>query len=329
MIQVPARRRRPIPTALLLTGLLLTGLLLTGCSTPAETGRYSVTVITQRHHVVEDGDILIGDTVVAGGTVVLEDGAEHRGSVTVLDGGARIGGRIAGDLTVLGGTAALTGTGEITGDIVVAGGSLTRDPGAVVRGRVTEEANPAAALQRSREPRALAERAWWFLLRVAAMAGLAWLAARLAPRPMHRTAGAATGFPLVSAAPGALVLITALPLVASMIFTVVLIPVAGIVLLGLGASTVYGLLALGRGLGTRVLGRLERTWSTPAAAALGTGLLVAALQLIALLPVVGVASTGIVLTISVGAVFLTGFGLRPYTPPDEEADEGTAREARS
>ncbi|GEO96939.1 hypothetical protein KTU01_30620 [Kocuria turfanensis] len=129
MIQVPARRRRSILMVLVLTGLLLTGLLLTGCSTPAETGRYSATLITQRHHVVEDGDILIGDTVVAGGTVVLEDGAEHRGSVTVLDGGARIGGRIAGDLTVLGGTAALTGTGEITGDIVVAGGSLTRDPG--------------------------------------------------------------------------------------------------------------------------------------------------------------------------------------------------------
>jgi hypothetical protein len=316
----PTRRLRPLL-------LLLLGLLVTGCSTPAETGRYSATLITQQHHVVEDGQVLLGDTVLAGGAVVVEEGAEHRGTVTVLAGEARISGRVAGDLTVLGGTATLTGTAELTGDVVSAGGSLTRDPGAVVRGSITEEPGPATVLERSREPRAPVEWALWSLLGVAAMAGLAWLAARLVPRPLHRTSVAATGFPVVSGALGTLVLITALPLMASMIFTLFLIPVAGIVLLGLGATAVYGLLATGRALGARIARRLGRTWSTPVAAALGTAVLVAALQAVGLVPFAGAAVTAIVVVVSVGAVFLTGFGLRPYTPPDDEIDDDGAQEA--
>ncbi|GAA1750875.1 polymer-forming cytoskeletal protein [Kocuria aegyptia] len=324
MIPAPARHLRPM-----LVILLLMGLLTTGCSTPVDTGRYSATLITQQHHVVEDGQILIGDTVVAGGRMTLEDGAEHRGSVTVLAGDTRISGRIAGNLTVLGGTAELTDTAEITGDVAAAGGTLTRAPGAVVRGNVTEEPNPTTVLERSRQPREPVERTLWFLTGVIVMAGLAWLTARLVPRPLHRTAAAATGFPVVSGALGALVLITALPLVASMIFTLFLIPVAGIVLLGIGATTVYGLLAIGRGLGVRIARRLGWTWPTPRTAALGTAVLVAGLQLIGLVPFAGVAVTGIVVVIAGGSVFLTGFGLRSYTPPDDEIDDGTVRGVRT
>ncbi|WP_298584643.1 polymer-forming cytoskeletal protein [uncultured Kocuria sp.] len=326
MTSAPTRRTCP-----LLLVLLLLGLLVTGCSAPADTGRYSVTLITQQHHVVDERQILVGDTVVAGGTVVVAEDAEHRGSLTVLAGEVRISGRVAGDLTVLGGTAALTGTAEITGDVAAAGGALTREPGTMVRGSVTEEPGPATVLERSRRSRAPAERALWSLAGVAVMAGLAWLAARLAPRPLHRTAAAATAFPVISGALGTLVLIAALPLVASMIFTLFLIPVAGIVLLGLGAITVYGLLAAGRALGDRILHRLGRTWSTPRAAALGTAVLVAALQVIGLVPVVGAVVTAAVLVTAVGAVLLTRFGLRPYTPPDDGTDDGTddggAREA--
>lgn len=112
-----------------------------------------------------------------------------------------------------------------------------------------------------------------------------------------------------------------------MIFTLFLIPVAGIVLLGLGAATVYGLLAVGRALGVRAARRLGRTWSTPVAAALGTAVLVAALQLIGLVPFAGAAVTGIVVVVAVGAGFLTGFGLRPYTPPDDGIDDGGALHA--
>jgi hypothetical protein len=262
-------------------------MLVAGCTAPAEPGRYSGTLVTQDRHVVEDGQTLVGSTVVVGGAVELEEGTEHRGSLTVLAGEVRIGGLVVGDLTVLGGRAVLEGTAEVTGDVVVAGGGLARDADAVVGGTLSEESNASVVLAApERAARDPVERMLWSLAGVAAMAGLAWLVGRLAPRPLRRTQAAATGFPVVSGALGALVLVTLLPLLASMVFTLFLIPVAVIVLVGMGLAATHGLLALGRGLGMRLVGLLGRSW-----------------------PMARVA-----------ALFLTGFGLRPYVPPPEEGD---------
>ncbi|MBB1029574.1 hypothetical protein G6027_01430, partial [Dietzia sp. SLG310A2-38A2] len=82
----------PVPTRYLRLLLLLLGGLLVAACAPTEPGRYSATLITQQHHVVEDGQVLVGDIVVVGGTVGLEGGAEHLGSVTVLAGEAWISG---------------------------------------------------------------------------------------------------------------------------------------------------------------------------------------------------------------------------------------------
>jgi hypothetical protein len=310
MTQVPTRSLRPLLLVLLLVAFV------SGCSTSPQTGRYSLTVVTQQDHTLQERESLVGDTVVAGGTLALREGAEHRGSVTILAGDVRIGGRVVGDLMVLGGTATLTGTAEITGDVTAAGGIVTRDPGALVRGDVTEEPGLDTVMQRSDDPRSPAESVLWSLAGVAVLAGLAWLVASLAPRPLHRTEAAATGFPVVSGALGGLVLITALPLMVSMVFTLILIPVAGIVLLGLAATAVFGVVATGYGVGIRVVRRLGWSWPTPRTAALGTAVLVTLLQLVGLVPVVGVALVGITLVVCVGAVFLTRFGLRWHTPPE-------------
>lgn len=313
MIRARARALRPLLV------LLLLGLFVAAC-TPGETGRYSLTLVTQQRHVVEDRQLLVGDTVVAGGTLVLAEGAEHRGSVTLLAGEVRVSGRVVGDLTVLGGEATLTATAEITGDAAAAGGTVLRDRGAVVRGSLTEEPGPGTVLQRSGEPRSPAEATLWFLVGIAIMTGLAWLTANLVPRPLERTQAAATGYPVVSGALGALALVTALPLGVTMVFTLFLIPVAGILLLALGGTAVFGLIALGRGVGIRVLRRLGRTWSTPRAAALGTAMLVTVLQLVGLVPLLGAAVLGLTVVVCVGAVLLTGFGLRWHTPPDDAVD---------
>lgn len=322
MTMVPARR--PFPMFLVLLWL---GLFVTGCGISGETGRHSVTLITQQHHVVESGQILIGDTVVIGGTLVLEEGTVHRGPVTVLAGETLISGQVMGDLSVLGGAATLTDTAEIAGDVAAAEGALTRDAEAVVRGAVTAAPNPAAALERSTQARTPVERALWFLTGVTVMAGLAWLTARLAPRPLRRTGAAATDFPVISGALGALVLISVLPLVVSMVFTLFLIPVAGVVLVGFGVAVLCGLLATGRALGVRIIRRLGWALSPPSAAALGTAVLIGGLQAIGLIPFLGALATGIVIVVSVGAVFLTGFGLRGYRPPDDEIEDRSARGA--
>lgn len=311
------------PRARLLVPVLV-GLLVSGCSSPAETGRWSATLITQNEHTVESGQTLLGDTLVAGGEVLVDQGAEHRGSLTVLAGQARIEGHLDGDLTVLGGSAVLADGAEITGDLAAAGGAVTQAPGAVVRGSISRSPDPPAVLGGSTPTRGPVDRLLRALAAVAVVAALAWLAARVVPRSLGRTQDAALRFPVVSGALGALVLVSVLPLVASMVFTLFLIPLAGIVLLGLAATTLYGLVALGQGLAGRVLRERGQPGRGPVAAALGTAVLVAALQVVALVPVVGVVMVATTVVVALGAAFLTGFGLRPYVPPDDAVEQAVA-----
>lgn len=46
-------------------------------------------------------------------------------------------------------------------------------------------------------------------------------------------------------------------------------------------------------------------------------MLVAGLQLVSLVPVVGAVLVSLVVVVAVGAGCLTGFGLRAYVPPDD------------
>lgn len=293
-------------------GLII--LLVAGCSTQVDTGRISVTVITHDRHVVETDRHLVGETYVIGGTMIVEEGAQHEGGLTVLAGEAQVAGRIVGDLTVLGGKAKIDGTAEITGDLTSSTGTVARAAGAAVHGQVSEESNPMAALGPIRDQSIL--EGWiWSLTVVGIAALLAWATARLAPHSLQRTAGALTSAPMVSGAMGLLVAITVLPLLASLIFTLVLIPVAGVIVLVLAAAAVHGLLSMGRLLGGRIAHRLGWPASSSRAAVLGAVALVVGLQLINLIPIVGTIVVATVLMVSLGAALLTGFGLRPYVPP--------------
>ncbi|MHA7239096.1 bactofilin family protein [Arthrobacter sp. TMS1-12-1] len=305
---------------LLLLGAVIAALV-TGCFPQDEPGRYSYTLITQGGHVLGNSESLVGDTVIAGGSMALGPGAEHDGSVTVLGGEVRLQGKVIGNVLVLGGTVTLANGAVITGDLNVSGGDLVRGPDSVVLGRVVEEPTPAGVLGSTSSPASPGEWALGALLSVVVAAALAWTLCRLAPRPMRRIAGAATGFPLVSGALGTLVFITVLPLVVAMAFTLVLIPLAGVVLILFGVTLVYGGIGLGMGVSGHIARRTGREWSAPRAAALGTAALVAALHILGMVPVVGVLAAAVAGVVANGAVVLTGFGLRRYTPPDDGMDD--------
>lgn len=93
---------------------------------------------------------------------------------------------------------------------------------------------------------------------------------------------------------------------------------AVVVLILSGATLIYGGIGLGLGMGKRLL---RRTGTDARAGAPGTGLLVAAIQLLGLVPLVGVLAAAVTAVVAAGAVVLTGFGLRRYTPPDDAVDD--------
>ncbi|MFJ6000562.1 hypothetical protein [Arthrobacter sp. NPDC092385] len=308
------------PGVSLLLGVMI-ACVITGCGPQDQAGRYSFTLFTQGRHDLSGNESLVGDTVVVGGSMTLGSAAEHHGSITVLDGEARLEGTVTGDVLILGGTVTLGETAVVTGDLSASGGEMIRAPGAVVQGRIVEEGTPAGVLGGASTPASPAERALRASVSVLAAAALAWLLTRLVPGPVRRVAAAAAGFPLVSGALGTLVLITVLPLVVAMAFTLFLIPLAAVVLILSGVSLLFGAVGLGLVLGGRLARRTGRQWPAPRAAALGAALVVASLQLLGLVPVVGVLAAAVMAVVATGAVVLTGFGLRRYAPPDDSLDD--------
>jgi hypothetical protein len=70
----------------------------------------------------------------------LAEGESSSEPIVVIGGSARIDGRAADDVVVVGGGLQLGPTAVVEGNVVTVGGALTQEPGAVVRGRVDETA---------------------------------------------------------------------------------------------------------------------------------------------------------------------------------------------
>jgi carbonic anhydrase/acetyltransferase-like protein (isoleucine patch superfamily) len=78
------------------------------------------------------------DIVRIGGSVSVAADETVRGDVVVIGGNATVDGHVDGELTVVGGSATLGAQADIQRDVTVVGGTLVRDPKAVIRGRVQE-----------------------------------------------------------------------------------------------------------------------------------------------------------------------------------------------
>ena len=295
-----------------------------GDAGPGSEGRYSLTVVTQHEHAFTAGQVSVGALVVAGGTVSLEAGSTHRGTILALAGDLTVGGTVDGDLLALGGTVTLRKGAVVTGDAVVAGADLRREPGSLVQGQVTEQADVGEVAEQSGGSESLLDRLPWMVATVVGMAGFAWLMVRLAPRATERVRRAATTYPVVSGALGTLVLVTAPAFLVAMVFTLVLFPLALVLVAPLAGVVVYGLVALGLALGGQITRRTRWQPSASARAAWGTGALAVVINIAGRLPLLGVLPVAVLGAVGTGAVLLTGLGTRTYAPPTDPLDEEAA-----
>lgn len=305
-------------TTPVLVVLAFVGLLSGGCATAEEAtldGRYSLTIVTENEHRFGAGEVSVGPLVIAGGITALEQGAEHHGTVAVLAGELTLDGTVRGDLLALGGNVRMGESGLVTGDIQQGGGALARAEGSTVHGSVVERTDPASLVGQPASDTSVLERVVWVAITGAVMAALAWTLVRLAPRPAGRVQTAATIHPVVSGALGTLVLLTAPAVLLSMVFTLVLIPLAIALVLPFAAVVAYGVLGLGFGIGTRIAAKSGWDLPAPAAAAVGTGLLVVGLNIVSSAPVLGLLLLFAVGAAGTGAVLLTALGTRSYVAP--------------
>ncbi len=295
-------------------------------------------VVVGQDFVLEAGESVPGDLVVLGGRATLQPGSTVLGDVVVMGGSLEARGIIQGQAVVMGGRAVLDGTlgqdlvvmggqihlrdqARVQGDVVLVGGTLRRDPGAVVHGRVVRTfswgrgtgstfapAGPGSGLAMLYQQ---VVRTAWAGLKAVVYAALAMLTALFAPQALQRTATAAERYPLHSAGAGFLAMVLAAVLAVVLTITLVGIPLVVVLALVMGLLYWLGLFSLGWLLGHRLVQALGRAWPLVAEAGLGTLLLVLLMAAVDVVACIGWALHLAVVLVAQGAAVLTVLGTRP------------------
>ncbi|KAB1196363.1 MULTISPECIES: polymer-forming cytoskeletal protein [Haloferax] len=259
----------------------------------------SMEIVTDgTHTVTEIPDVY----VVGGGESTIPANASVSGSVYVIGGTADVQGTVDGDVTQLSGNLTLGPTAVVTGDTQYIAGSLDIDDGATLESLTTAE---TLAAQSSSPGRG----AVFVVLQTVVLAVAAGLLVRRFEFAFDTVGRAITGHPVVSGVVGLLVTATTLALVVFMAMTIILIPVS-ILGVGVGALTVaYGHLVYGYLVGRRL--PIDRP---DVSAAVGVVVVAIALELLGVVPVVGTLVQLALVVVSLGAILVTYFGLRPFEP---------------
>ena len=259
----------------------------------------SMEIITDGTHTVSE----VPDVyVVGGGEVSIPANATVRGDIYVVGGTATVRGTVDGEVTQLSGNLTFGSSAVVTGNTQYFAGSLDVADGATLESITTVETLAAQSSSPARGP----------VFLVGQTLGLALAAALLVRRfefAFVNAGQALTSHPVVSGVVGLLVAATTLALVVFMAMTIVLIPVS---VLGVGVGTLtlaYGYLVFGYLVGQRL--PLDRP---DVASAVGVVVFALGLELVGAIPLVGTLVQLSLLVVSLGAVLVTYFGLRPFEP---------------
>lgn len=272
----------------------------------ASTGRQLETVelvLTGEHQITEHR----GGLVVADAQVVIPSEEQVAGPIYVIGGELVVAGRISTDVVQLAGTVAVVPGAEIAGELQHIGGTQEVSASSQIGRRTSLAASPAGG-------NPIIGIGWLVLLTLI----LAWVGRRLSRRrisALQNVAGAISRHPIITLTVGTLLTLTFLSVFVFMAFTLILLPVAIVGLLAGAATVAYGLIAWGALIGGR-LPVHRKDLST----ALGVVVAMAALQLLARIPVVGDLIALAVLLTGIGAVTVTYFGVADFKPeimPDE------------
>jgi hypothetical protein len=243
-----------------------------------------------------------GAVIVAGGTVTVADGERVNASLYVIDGAVRIDGTVDGDVFQLAGEVSASATAAVTGTYRAVGGTRTVAGGAAVP--VETVAEP---LTGQRSP---AEAAGVFFMQALALAAVSYLLGRRYPDLLGTVSETVRAHPAVSGTVGLLATVTLLAVFVFMAFTIVLLPVTVLGLVGGLLVALYAYVCVGY-----LLGQYLRPERPGVGTAAGAVAFLGLSELLGFVPVVGGLVPLLVLVTAIGAVLITYFGLRAFQPP--------------
>ncbi|WP_123537584.1 bactofilin family protein [Halosimplex salinum] len=239
--------------------------------------------------------------VVAGGTSTVPANGSVSGDLYVIGGTARIAGELDGDVTVFAGNASILGDGVVTGTLQTISGDSSVADGATV-GAVSSFDPPTPTASPARRIGA-------FLLQFLLLAVVGGWLARRRPALFDNLGHAITEHALVSGVVGALGSLALLVLFVYMAFTLLLIPLSVAGLVGELLIVLYGQIAFGHLVGTRL--PIDRP---DAATVAGIGVFLLGIELLGLVPYLGAIVQFGLFVVGFGAVLNTYFGLQRFEP---------------
>jgi hypothetical protein len=291
--------------------------------------------------LLESGSTFFGDLVVIGGAVDIQERVEFSGDAVVIGGALTVNTEMRGDIVIIGGPALLQGNAHIRGDLVTIGGPAQREDGARVDGSMVD--NPPLPVRPDRPdspdigvpvvtPRFNLDfnpigDVLWLSATSIGYGLLALLIVLFLPQNTRRVSDAIVRQPLMAGGMGLLaytlfvvVMVSLILFTIPLITAILTVPLILIVLLLLGAAMVFGWIALGTEIGTRLMGLLNADIPLPVSAALGTFLLTLVADAFRFIPCFGWIVPAVLAVLAVGAVTMTRFGTQAaaLTAPQDE-----------
>ena len=308
--------------------LLLAMLLAVPRPVEARGGAFDGQVIFGQSFTLESGEVMNGDLVVFGGSATIEADALVDGTVLVAGGILVIDGEVDGEVAIAGGTLTLGPTAHIHGDVSMVGTTFERDAEARIDGQINTDTGLAVngpeivvpEMPEARTPSVpqfnidfdpllgFRNSIVWGVLAMLAMLFLAPHAARVSRLVVSQ--------PVTTGGVGLLIAFLSPFAVLLLAVTLILLPVAAVLVIALGVVAAFGWIALGYEVGRRLTQAFRQDWHPSLSAGLGTFVLTLVAEILTapIICFIGLLPTILVGLAAFGAVVMTRFGTRDLAP---------------
>ena len=270
-------------------------------------------VITGGDYTLNSGETYPGSLLILGGNATLQSGSTVNGDLTVVGGNTNANGVIGGSVALIGGNVNLGSNALVRGNVSVRGGNVNRASGARVLGSYSNAAFEVPFTLNWFDISPVGQ-VGWLIFRTLAQAALAMLVFMFIPEHVGRTVRALVDQPVTSGLAGLLALVAAVVLIVVMAVTIILIPLSLLIALLVAVADFFGWTALGVETGRRLDQALALHMPPVLYVGLGMWLFGMLMGAIEFIPFVGWLPSFVATVVAIGAVALTRFGTRSYTP---------------
>ena len=307
----------------------------------AEDGDQPGQIVFGGNYVLDEDETLEGDLIIIGGNATLKSGSFLNGDILIAGGTINASGSVDGNILSFGGVVNIKSHAEIRGDLVRFGGVYNIDKGAEIEGNMVgnegitvdldfledwsdwEEFDYENQLEEHKPfqqafstQRIALKKIGEFLLNAAKALGMAVLtviASLFLLKPMERSSETLYQHPALSFGVGLLTLIAFPILMVLLLFTIILIPISILGLIGLALVILFGWFTLSLLLGRRLAEVFKTRWTDPLNAGVGSLALSLVAAISNIIPCIGWLLPALFVSAGLGAAVMSRLGTRIYT----------------